>query len=212
MGKSLLTLALAGTFTAALLAGCTSMDKQVIRSSPSRPATVTLIDTTTGKPVWSYDVPVGYKMIVDFDTDMWGVRKENPGEATTTEMAWKLLPSDAFAFAEDFPMSGGESSGVVPIDHPVRVQLTYRAKGASGAIVEDLPAEDTSIDNTSDDAAPTVAPAPADTPDEAQMEDDEANVEAARDIVEEVDQESEVAAEAADESMEEATDTTDEMK
>lgn len=213
MGKSLLTPALAATLTVVLLAGCTSMDKQVVRSSPSRPATVTLIDTTTGLPVWSYDVPVGYKMIVDFDTDMWGTRKENPGEATTTEMQWKLLRSDAYALAEDFPFSSGESNGVVPIDTPVRVQLTYRARGASGAIVEDLPATDTSIDNASDDTAPTVGPAPANTRSEAQTQDDAANVEAAKEIIEQVNQEDAVASEAADESMQEdAADTTDDMK
>lgn len=201
MGKSLFTLVLTATLGAGLLTGCTSMDKQVIRSSPSRPATVTLIDTTTGEPVWNYDVPVGYKMILDFNTDMWSIRKENPGEATTTEMAWKLLASDAIGYAEDFPMSGSEDSGTVPINSPVRVQLSYRSKDASGAIVEDLPATDTMIDNAKDDPAPTVAPAPTPKPNEAQVQDDDANVEAAKDIVEEVDAQDAVASEAADESI-----------
>ena len=45
-----------------------SEDKMVYMSRPHDPKTVTLVDTRTGEPLWTMDVPVGRKLVVNFES------------------------------------------------------------------------------------------------------------------------------------------------
>ncbi len=55
-------LGLLGSF----LGGCQEGEKYVYKSTPHVPETVTLINTTTGEQVWSYDIPAGQELTVRF--------------------------------------------------------------------------------------------------------------------------------------------------
>lgn len=85
---------------AALLAGCTaydtsgpmqSLDVHVYDSTPDRPQTVTLVDSTTGQPIWTLPIPIGQKLVVRFR------KNENKKDAARPDvMQWELMPIDQY--------------------------------------------------------------------------------------------------------------------
>jgi hypothetical protein len=69
-----------------VLGGCE--EKYVYRSGPYVPQTVTLVNTSTGERVWSYDVPVGQELTMHF--------VHGPDRATELgydEMTWTVGPA-----------------------------------------------------------------------------------------------------------------------
>lgn len=63
-----------------------SADRYTIESTTWQPQTATLIDTRTGEPVWSVDIPVGQQLVVGFS------RGTGPNEARPDEIVWELMP------------------------------------------------------------------------------------------------------------------------
>lgn len=85
-----------GALFAAGLTGCyveggagASLDRHVYVSTEFRPVTLTVFDANTRQPQWSYDVPVGKKLVLEFYDDAY------PDEAyTTTKMKWDVWDQD----------------------------------------------------------------------------------------------------------------------
>ncbi len=50
------------------LGGC-SIDRRVFHSSPDLPLNYTLLDVSSGQTIWSMEVPVLHKLVVDLDRD-----------------------------------------------------------------------------------------------------------------------------------------------
>src|SRR5262245_2182097 len=70
----------------AVLGGCE--EKYTYRSGPHVPQTVTLVNTSTGERIWSYDVPVGQELTMHF--------VHGPDRATELgydEMTWTVGPA-----------------------------------------------------------------------------------------------------------------------
>lgn len=68
--------------------GC-SNDRRVFRSTPDLPLNYTLVDTASGQSVWSMEVPVMHKLVVDLDrADEYEIAYISGLPAT--EMRWYL--------------------------------------------------------------------------------------------------------------------------
>lgn len=89
-----------GLLAAALPAGCYSeggpvfnysRDQHVYVSRPWTPKTVSLYDTRTDEVIWSVDVPVGYKVVVDFE------RGDNQLVENPDKMIWDVMPATKLA-------------------------------------------------------------------------------------------------------------------
>lgn len=81
----------AGILTTSLLSACHfqggslySDDKHTFVSTTWRPWTVTLIDTRTGEPMWSMDVPVGRQLVMQFR------KGTGPNEFKPDMMDWEI--------------------------------------------------------------------------------------------------------------------------
>jgi len=78
------------------LTGCwedVSIDRHTFRSTPHLPATVVLMDTTTGEEFWKMDVPVCMRLRLDFsrEPETEGLKyNRNPA----SEMTWTLMSDD----------------------------------------------------------------------------------------------------------------------
>jgi hypothetical protein len=80
-------LALIGAASCALLAGCKSTEVYTYRSSAFTPQTVTLVDVTSGEPLWAVDVPVGQQLDLRF------TERESTAEGFGSDtMRWTLSP------------------------------------------------------------------------------------------------------------------------
>jgi len=91
--------ALAG-LSLGMLAGCkvsgyyeggtrASDDQHTYVSRPHRPQTVSLIDTRTQETLWTMEIPVGKKLVVQFKNNQFPDDPKNPAL-----MKWGLLESD----------------------------------------------------------------------------------------------------------------------
>ncbi len=109
------------------ISACSS-DMHVFHSSVDRPTTITLYDTTSDKPLWIKNIPVGYSLEMDLnhpnDSDMSAV---DPRPAT--QMVWRLF------------IPGQEDE---PVGDPYRSMRTARRSSASpqpqGRVMIDAPA------------------------------------------------------------------------
>lgn len=63
-----------------------SQDTFVYVSRPHEPKTITLIDTRSGEALWTMDVPVGSKLVIDFEADESEGVPERPDL-----MRWELM-------------------------------------------------------------------------------------------------------------------------
>lgn len=88
---------LGGALTAAALpmGGCLTEGGQYITrdmhtyvSRPWEPKTITLVDTRSGESIWSSDVPVGYKLVIDFETNRHGT------DDLPDRMLWEIFPAE----------------------------------------------------------------------------------------------------------------------
>jgi len=115
-----LALSLAG------LAGC-SMDKHLFESTMSSPKTVAIVDTVSGDALWSMDVPVGQRLVLDLDSvrETSVVPAEPPiftyDDKSAVRGKWKLLPLESRFFGQ--PLEKGEIE--LP-GRPVRLEMIVR--------------------------------------------------------------------------------------
>jgi len=75
----------AAVLTLAALSGCTTHESHRFQSRPHVPQTVSLVDTATGETVWTYEIPVGQELTVEF-------RRSNSiaEEEGWDEMSWRV--------------------------------------------------------------------------------------------------------------------------
>lgn len=66
-----------------------SADRFAYVSRTWTPKTVTLIDTRTGEALWSMDVPVGQRLVIDFKTPQ---PMEKPDPWLPDTMLWDIMP------------------------------------------------------------------------------------------------------------------------
>ena len=79
----------------AVLAGC-SADRSVFESTPFRQARVEVIDTVERETVWSMDVPVNQKLVIDLEHEGGNEREGfSTSDETPDMLKWWLYPSDA---------------------------------------------------------------------------------------------------------------------
>lgn len=94
-----------------------SQDKHVFRSTPDLPTTVALYDTAADRTIWVKDIPVSYKLVLDFDR-----KGEVPGLAApsrpATSMQWELYAPDR--------MAAVESEEIELPGNPVAIKVSYR--------------------------------------------------------------------------------------
>ena len=92
-----------------------SDDQFVYISRPGEPKTITLVDTRTGEPIWTMDVPVGNQLVINFEPDR---NKDNPSRPDM--MRWELM--------EDRTLHGRLSNAIpVPAFHSRRLDMAIRA-------------------------------------------------------------------------------------
>lgn len=91
-----------------------SNDTYTYYSLPNQPVTVTLVDTRTGKPCWSYEVPVGRQLTFSFTDDF---APENT--RTPTKLTWQ-------EFKRGTKEGSLENSMLVPDRYSRRIDVEYR--------------------------------------------------------------------------------------
>lgn len=105
-------------------AGCTkfpygaSFDRHNFLSTPSRPLTVSIEDALTREELVRIDVPIGKKVVIDFDHEIdWsaGPSSAMPAE----EVRWEVFPPNK-------KMSGPLRNKMVLSGNPVRMKVTVR--------------------------------------------------------------------------------------
>jgi hypothetical protein len=125
------------TLALVALSGCTWMqrergsqesdDQHVYVSRPWEPKTVSLIDTRNDEVIWSYEVPVGEKLVIRFEdhnkpepgeTMLWGAGDPNKGkirlineipvpDSSIRKLSWVMRPVPEYAASGDETGSGG---------------------------------------------------------------------------------------------------------
>ena len=86
----------AGLAVAAISAGCwteggvpISLDRYTYKSTPTQPKTITLVDIRTGEQIWSYDIPVGKRLSLQFVDD----KLDDTWRPSV--MRWDVAPGDS---------------------------------------------------------------------------------------------------------------------
>lgn len=83
-----------------LSGGCThfptgsSLDKHMYVSTPEMPLSLKLLDTSTGEVVWSLDVPIYKKAVIDLDHDDKWTPAQTP-HIPATEIKWGIFEPDS---------------------------------------------------------------------------------------------------------------------
>lgn len=93
--------------------GCVSLNRNVYRSHPDRPSTVTVYNSVTQEPFWSYDVPPNYKLILDYDIGDSGNVCTPFGARRPSKLTWSLYPDDAPGWLDKFPFGWPKESDTV---------------------------------------------------------------------------------------------------
>lgn len=104
-----------------------SDDQHVYVSYPWEPKTVSLLDTTTDEIIWSYEVPVGQKLVIKFENHAkrhsgqsmtWGVGNPDEGKIKLVnempvpsyqirKLSWTIRPIPEYASSEADGSEGG---------------------------------------------------------------------------------------------------------
>jgi len=93
----------------------TSDDKMVYVSRAFDAKTITVIDTRTGEALWTMDVPVGRKLVIDFEEGKAGDTPDRPDL-----MRWELM--------DDSDLYGGLDNAMpVPVADCRRIDVSLRA-------------------------------------------------------------------------------------
>lgn len=144
-----------------MLGGCYSSGRAAYKSRPFQPTTVTVVDATTFEAIWTYDIPVGHTLLVQFDPNM---RHRNP-----KTMKWSLYKGDDQDLVQDYPNGFAMSSGKVKLPGgPVKTDVTLRA---APELPGTLPPEIQASPPTLSDGQ-----APADEPAQQQPQEDMSSV------------------------------------
>ncbi len=97
-----------------------SKDAFVYVSRAHYPKTVTLLDTRTGEAIWTMDVPVGRKLVIDFEVDKAEGTPDRPDL-----MRWKLM--------DDSDLYGSLDNAMpVPVASARRLDMTLRTAPEAG--------------------------------------------------------------------------------
>lgn len=97
-----------------------SLDRHNYTSTPHTPLTLTLVDTMTGETVWSIDVPMLKKVVIDVDHDDHWTTSLTP-TTRPNEIRWGIFePDQRFGvLTEKQKLSG----------NPVVLKVSIREKG-----------------------------------------------------------------------------------
>jgi hypothetical protein len=94
-----------------------SQDKHVFRSTSDLPTTIALYDTAADRTIWVKDIPVSYKLVLDFDR-----KGEVPGVTAparpATSVRWTLYAPDR--------LGGVESEKIELPGNPLAIKVSYR--------------------------------------------------------------------------------------
>jgi hypothetical protein len=88
MGQRSSLIATVATLALGFLGGCTEGEKFTYKSTPHVPQTVTILNTSTGEQVWTYDVPAGKALTIHFLN-----RPSRTNELGYDEMTWTVGPA-----------------------------------------------------------------------------------------------------------------------
>ncbi|QDU32149.1 hypothetical protein KS4_01780 [Poriferisphaera corsica] len=111
--------------------GCSSLDRHVYESTPTSLKTITVVKKPSGEPIWSYDVPSGYRLVMDFNTDEQVSNKANSHSVIPTQMSWKLIKGDEDDLTGLYMMTHAEESDVVALPG-TPIQMVVSLRSASG--------------------------------------------------------------------------------
>lgn len=112
------------TLAAGLLAGCESlpdhtfmsMDRHVYHSTVQLPTNVQIVEPYSGEVLWSMEVPVEHKLVLDFDRK-GEAELVSVSQHPATNMKWWLVPQG----------KGQKESGSVALNGtPVSMKVSYR--------------------------------------------------------------------------------------
>ncbi|MHC4996163.1 MAG: hypothetical protein ACYTGQ_14045 [Planctomycetota bacterium] len=132
----------AAIFTLTALVGCNgpdrfpfgaSYDKHSFLSTPSQPLTVQLIDTFSGQTIWTLDIPVGMKGVVDLGIGSGMLQGNPPNHAK--EIRWGIFKPDQGTSYESLPQKMPLSGNPVMLNLVVRDPEPYTAPDVTPAIV-----------------------------------------------------------------------------
>jgi len=124
---SVVLVSLAGCATQSERGVRASVDQHVYVSYPWEPKTVSLIDTRTDEVIWTFEVPVGEKLVIKFEnhrrrlsgqTMTWGSGDPDEGKIKLVnempvpsyqvrKLSWTIRPVPEFASSEGDDGSGG---------------------------------------------------------------------------------------------------------
>lgn len=114
-----------------LVVGC-SQDRFTYKSTELLPVSLSVVDTRSDEVIWSRDIPVRHKMVVDFDgaVDILGVYTD---KRPAKKMTWKLLDIDTDQKIE---------TGIVDLDSTIpMLKVDYRqAPEFAGDLLQPRPA------------------------------------------------------------------------
>ena len=142
MRKSKLVVLVVGVSAMMMLGGCWSADRSAYKSTPFSPKSVTVVDATTFEAIWTYDIPVGHTLVVDYEPSK---QTKSP-----TKMNWTLYKGDDQDLAQNYPDAfTKEASGSVKLPGgPVKTDVVMRASpeapGTKPPALESAPAPATS--------------------------------------------------------------------
>lgn len=117
---------IAFTLLAALCTvGCTA-NRYTFESSAFSPKTVEVVDQLAQETLWAMDVPVGQKLILDFDSEReGGVFTHDPTPPQT--MSWELQPASRHTLFSQHYIGGTIDQGKVQLPgNPVVTRVTLR--------------------------------------------------------------------------------------
>ncbi|MFI4861162.1 MAG: hypothetical protein ACIAXF_10815 [Phycisphaerales bacterium JB063] len=121
------TLLLAVLFVGSTGCASYSEDRATYHSTYMSPKTVSVIDVLTDETVWSYDVPPGHVLMVEFDVDTGRLESIRQERGEPTRMEWALYPESAgrsLLRKQHFRGSSVER-GTHDLDgRPVRLEMT----------------------------------------------------------------------------------------
>jgi hypothetical protein len=154
-----LALALVGLTAALVSTACTSTDRHLYESTVMRPTNVAVADATTGNVLWSYEIPVGYAMLLDFEVP-GQIEPLKVNDTPAKLLKWSLRPitgkTDPF---DDYPLARAEKKGRVElpgVDVIQRVSLRPAPEYPEGYVKPETA-----------NAKPATAPAPTPAPETA---------------------------------------------
>ncbi|MEM9416648.1 MAG: hypothetical protein AAGA29_14400 [Planctomycetota bacterium] len=127
MTRLMSTLLLAVLFVGATGCASYSEDRATYHSTYMSPKTVTVVDVLTDESVWSYDVPPGHVLMVEFDVGRGNLESIRQERGNPTTLEWALYPESAgrsLLRKQHFRGSSVER-GTHDLDgRPVRLEMT----------------------------------------------------------------------------------------